>query len=102
MGKCKNKCCPCCIKGESDDETETKDVEAPPEKKGALSKLNCCKKKDPSEDKDKDMERAAGKVSSFLLIIFILTIPYAKFTIKIPNGDRKNSYTLYVLVSGGS
>ncbi|XP_059054557.1 protein stum [Achroia grisella] len=56
MGKCKK----CCVKGESDVETDT---EAPAEKKGTMSRLNCCKKKD-EEDKDANIAKAADKAAT--------------------------------------
>ncbi|XP_068624428.1 protein stum [Battus philenor] len=72
MGKCKAKCCSCCVKQNDDEEKPvtkevTKDVkeeteEASQEKKGALSRLNCFKKKDT--DKDKVVEEAAGKAAT--------------------------------------
>ncbi|XP_052747922.1 protein stum [Galleria mellonella] len=60
VGKCK-KCCSCCVKGETDDS----DVEAPAEKRGTMSRLNCCKKKEKAaEDNDVDIEKAAGKAAT--------------------------------------
>ncbi|XP_053620512.1 protein stum [Plodia interpunctella] len=59
MTKCKTKCCPCCVKGDSDDETEMADVEA--QKTGTFSKLNCCKKDESAET---NAEKAAGKTST--------------------------------------
>ncbi|XP_075987677.1 uncharacterized protein LOC142984149 [Anticarsia gemmatalis] len=68
INKCKAKCCTCCTKGESDDEEKgTQDIEAPKEeKRGVMSKLNCCKKKtdeEMGEEEIKEIERAAGKAS---------------------------------------
>ncbi|XP_063835301.1 protein stum-like [Ostrinia nubilalis] len=58
MGKCKTKCCPCCIKGEDDEATEMEDAQ----KKGTLSKLNCCKKGDVEDPEQiREVARAAGK-----------------------------------------
>lgn len=54
MGKCKSKCCPCCVKGE-DDEMET--MERASEKKTFWSRMKFDKKVP-----DEDVERAAGKV----------------------------------------
>ncbi|KAL4707534.1 hypothetical protein ACJJTC_000286 [Scirpophaga incertulas] len=51
MGKCKSKCCPCCIKGEND-----KDME----EGNKTSRFNCFKKKE-TEEKMKELERATGK-----------------------------------------
>ncbi|CAG9789948.1 unnamed protein product [Diatraea saccharalis] len=53
MGKCKSKCCPCCIKGEDDDGH----VE-----EGKGSRWNCFKKKE-TEDPSA-VERAAGKTAT--------------------------------------
>ncbi|XP_013178638.1 PREDICTED: protein stum [Papilio xuthus] len=79
MGKCKTKCCPCCIKPKDDEretsepKEETKDegreskekedeVEMK-EKKGMLSKLNCFKKKDAEKQKVV-AEVGAGKAAT--------------------------------------
>ncbi|KAJ2939074.1 hypothetical protein O0L34_g10263 [Tuta absoluta] len=60
MGKCK-KCCACCGKGE-DDEKEMQDKKPVEEgKRGMMSRLNCCRKKDKEE---RDAEMAAGKAAS--------------------------------------
>lgn len=69
MGKCKSKCCPCCVKGEEDDEREMQDevVEdlTGKEKQGMMSKFSCCKKKTKVEEEvEREIERASGKVSS--------------------------------------
>ncbi|KOB78703.1 putative Y97E10AL.1, partial [Operophtera brumata] len=65
MGKCKSKCCPCCVKGQ-DDEKEMQDevVEdlTGKEKQGMMSKFSCYKKKTKVEEEvQRDIERAAGK-----------------------------------------
>ncbi|VVC99922.1 unnamed protein product, partial [Leptidea sinapis] len=56
MGKCANKCCPCCSKANDEGETETQDLE----KKTLWSRLNCVKKK----VSDEDLELAAGKLAT--------------------------------------
>lgn len=92
MGKCKTKCCPCCIKGEDDDATEMEDAE---EKKSTLSKLNCCKKKEP-EDEMREVERAAGKVSIetcfYYYYLFIKTTEF-HFMLVIPIRRYVETYT---------
>lgn len=84
MGKCKSKCCPCCVKGIKDDDSDHKDVEtdtketaktndiesikesnAEPivdKKMGIMDKINCFKRNKENEERMKDIEIAASKV----------------------------------------
>ncbi|XP_030032772.2 protein stum [Manduca sexta] len=67
MGKCKTKCCPCCIKGveeNAEEEEMTDDAKEDKAKKmSIMDKINCCKKKKEEEETIRNLEEAAGKAS---------------------------------------
>lgn len=74
MGKCKTKCCPCCVKGENDDEKEMQNEmveDLTGRKQGMMSKFGCCKKTKVEEEVETEIERSAGKVKFHTLAILL-------------------------------